>query len=385
MAVEETTSGIVSLEAVMTDDPFGFEETAAAATKTTATEKTDFFVKGEEDSSLKDNENKTSKEDNDGENPKGTTSSREKQPDGDQKSDSTEKGYHRQLKKLFGDSIQTVVQVKDGNEVEVPIEEVDLDEESFTELVQQQMALEKEKITAGKLVVDGATELTKALINIEQKGGNITELLEHKRDFVDPLNDIDLTTTEGQKQALSLYLEATGQDARQIKAQVILAESEGTLEDEARDAEAALRNAMTNAAKAEEQKIDDAVKLAKERMKVYKKAFRENLDRFELNEASKTRLVEFATKQGEDKKFDLDRKLAEARRDPEKAVELALWLEDRDEYIRQITNKKVTETKQGTFLKLGVVAANKKTGDLDFTNKNNNDKEVGKNNVEFFD
>jgi hypothetical protein len=372
-------SGIIQLDALSSDDPFGFEpdnlSDGGDASDTPPFLNLDDdddpepapAGAGEPGASSLNNGNEP-----DGDEPGGsddgegiTNQNRGKQtpkPDIDQTASDR---YRQQLKKL---KITSVVQTVDDQDVETPIDDIDITEEVFTDLIQAYIAEETERSSKDKVSTKGLSDLTKKIIEIESHGGNPTSVLQYQQAYVDPLDQLDLDSTEGQRGVVALFMQANGKDQEDIAARLRLYEEQGSLAEKAVEFEAKMRQAVADHAEKQVQLAVEQEKAYKESLKTYKKTFKESLDtKFQLNDTVKNRLVDFATKPGEGNRFNFDVQLMEARKNPELAAELALWLEDREEYIRQISNAAVTKTLTSTAQKIGTIRLKRKDDKVDPT------------------
>lgn len=269
----------------------------------------------------------------------------------------TSKIYHDALKSMFGDSISHIIQQdEEGNDVEVALEEVVLDKELFEAIVESKMADLKSDLSKDKISVEGVSDLTKDLIEIDKNGGNITELLQVKRDYSDPLDQLDITTVEGQRLAIYLRKKSKGAEDEEIEALIRTWEADGILEEKAIAAESELRAAIQQQVEMTKRNAEEKVKRQKEIMRSYKKDIRESLDEFQLNDAVKNKVTLLATKTDERGRFEIDKAYDEARSNPKTAARLALFLLDEDEYIKQVTTEAVQKTKLNTAKKIRVVA-----------------------------
>jgi hypothetical protein len=81
--------------------------------------------------------------------------------------------YKKALKETWGaDSISTIVQIVDGEEVEVSIDDIDLDEETFKLINQAKIDELKEEAVKDKISSEGVSDFTKKLIEIDKNGGD---------------------------------------------------------------------------------------------------------------------------------------------------------------------------------------------------------------------
>lgn len=248
--------------------------------------------------------------------------------------------YKKTLKSMFGNSITHLVQEdEEGNEQEIPIEDVVITEEIFQDIVDSKFSEIKEEASKDKISTKGVSDFTKKLVEIDRNGGDIKELLKVKEDFSDPLENIDITTEEGQIQAIYLRMLAGGQDEDTIRRLIESYRSEGSLEEIGLKAQEELRAAIDQQLEKARQEAEDNKKLRKEKVKEYKKDLKENLKKeFELNDNIVNKVVTLATKEDEHGRFEMDRLYYAVRENPEQAHALALWLLDRGLYDKQITN-----------------------------------------------
>lgn len=269
------------------------------------------------------------------------------------------------LKSLFGEEVETlIVPNEDGEDVEVPLDEFDLDEESFKEIIKNKIEAEKEAASEGKISVDGVDEFTKSLIELSKKGGDVRELLEYKAAYTDPLDQLDLSTKEGQREAIALYLRGRQETEDEIQIRLDAYESKGLLESKAKEFDSQIRESIKNLTEQRKREAEEIALQKKEQLKSYKKEFAEGLSKnFQLNDKSKAKLVDMATKATKDGKYEMDTIYQQMRANPEEAAMLALWFTDREEFVRQITSKKVKEEQLKTANKIRL-SGKKKSSDI---------------------
>ena len=259
------------------------------------------------------------------------------------------------LKSAFG--ITTVTEEdEDGNEVEVSIDDIDVDNETFQKLVEQELAFRKEEASKGKISADGLSDHTKKLIEIEHNGGDTLKLLQIKEAYSDPLSQLDLTTKQGQIDAIYLRQKSKGATDKEVSILLKGLEAEGILEEEAFNAEAELKAIIDKTFEDERIKSEKLAAEREEQAKKFKKDFREKLsEKFTLNDTLKNKLVTALTKKGEDGKYQLDQAYLRAMSNPDVATELVLFLTDREEFIKQVSTKEVQKAKMETARKLKIV------------------------------
>lgn len=246
------------------------------------------------------------------------------------------------------------IETEDG---EVPINELEVDEELFSAIVEEQKRLRQEKFQQQS--VEGVSDFTKKLIEIEKNGGSVADAINAFQTVKEPLSQIDTSTVEGKKAVIYMQLKAQNQDESDIKRLIRSYEQDGLLDEKAEIAETALNNAYE---KYLEKLNDDAIernRLAAEALKKYTSDFKQEIkNTFELNDSMTKKITEAATKRNKEGRYELDTMYNEYRKDPKKAAELALFLFNKDEYIKQVTNKVKVENNISTFKKLNLVKKN---------------------------
>lgn len=276
------------------------------------------------------------------------------------KSSDTSTFYKTALRKLFGEAIETLTIEEDGEDVDVSLEDLDIDEDYFQEIVQAKYDLDKQEELEGKVDLSGVSDFVKKIIDIDKNGGKISDLLEMKEAYTDPLSNLNFEDPNDQKEAIFLRYKAKNNLAdEEITAIIQGFEKNGNLKEKALAAKEEVETAITKAAEKREQEAIQLKEKAAEDEKEYKKKMKNALSSYELKDSVKEKLVNISTKRGENGVYELDKIYSEAVADPEKAAEIALYFLDRDEFLAQVSSKKVNEEKLSTARKLKITG-NKK-------------------------
>ena len=298
------------------------------------------------DSSLKDEKNIAEDSNEDGE---------KKVSEKQETTTEVSEQYRQTLKSVFGIN-KITIEDEDGNEVEKTIDEMDVDMETFQELVEKELAYRKEEANKNKISIEGISERTKKLIEIEQKGGDIMKLLKIEETYSEPLSGLDLTTQQGQVDAIYLRRKATGLSDKEINILIKGYVAEGILEEEALQAQSELKAIIDQEYEKEKERTEKELIKREEHLKRFKKDFRDKLsEKFTLNDNMTNKLVTTLTKKSDDGKYYLDDAYLEAMGNPETATELVLFLTDREEFLKQITAKAVHKNQLETAKKLKIV------------------------------
>lgn len=284
-----------------------------------------------------------------------STKEEESEEEEDNKDDEESVRHRALLKEMFGDFGPITIDGEDGEPVEVTIDDIKIDKDTFTYLVKQKMAYEKEQAQTGKVSVDGLSDITKAMIEVEHNGGDVRNLLGIRQKFYDPISQIDTSTEEGKEEMIALRLKAKNVDPEEIEATIAGHKARGTFEKAAENAEAELKALINRALENEKEKARLEAEQREEDKKVYKKTLKDSLKRFELNDKVISKIVDIATQVDQTGNYEIDRVYSEVIKDPSKAADLTLFLLDKEEYDRQVSNKKVLEAKvdQITAIRLG--------------------------------
>ena len=263
-------------------------------------------------------------------------------------------------------------EAEDGTEI--PFDEVDIDEETFIDIFKQKLDEEKTKLNEGKVSVEGVSEFTKKLIEIEKNGGNVQQALESYQMYKHPLDGLDLSREEDQQAAVYLKFQAAGLKDKEIIDVIKAYKSNGELEDKANEAKLELDSAFEQQLSALNQEAIDRKTQQKEALKTYRNDLGENLKTFEVNDTYRRKLLDIASKEDTNGRFELDNIYSEKRRNPKEAAELVLFLTDKEEYIKQVTKEVVRERDLGTMKKLKLVTKGAKSSIKIDTKEDNKDK-----------
>ena len=259
------------------------------------------------------------------------------------------------LKNTFGD-LGVIEQEIEGEVVEFSIDDIEMDSETFESLVAQKIEQEREAAQSGKISVEGISDITKAMIEVDKNGGDLGQLLNVKQSYYDPLSQIDTTTDQGKMEMVALRLSAQGLSPDQVEIQLSGIKAKGILDEVAEKAEAELKALMNQAIENEKQKAQTQALALQEERKKYKSNLKQSLSNFQLKDTVKNKVVEMATKIDEKGVYEIDKLYGEAMKDPDKAAKLTLFLLDEKEYEAQITDKKITAEKINQLGRLKLVA-----------------------------
>lgn len=268
-----------------------------------------------------------------------------------------------------------VFEDEEGNEI--PLSEANLTSEELGDVVDNLIKDKLKDSNKDKVSTKGISDFTKKLIEIENNGGNVKQALESYEKFKAPMDELDISTVEGQYEAIYLTLEAKGLSEKDIKSLIESYDDKGELEERAKKAKEDLDEAFEK----QMQSINDKAAKKKQEwqdfIKKYSTDIKEELDAsFELNDTIKKKIVNLASKENAEGKYDLDKIYNDVRRDPKKAAKLALFLFDIEEYNKQVSNQQVDANNRRTFSKMRLSRSNSTPSSSGHIQKRRTKKEV---------
>jgi len=227
----------------------------------------------------------------------------------------------------------------------------------------------------GKVEAEGISDFTKKLIEIEKNGGNVVEALKVYQTIQNPLQSIDISEEKGQIQVLRMYHEARGEDEDTIDTIIAGYKAKGVLDEKAEKTKIILEEAASKRLEAINQQAIDNENARKQAIVEYKKNLKEELKQYEINETFTKKILDAATKEGNDKRYEIDNIYNEKRRNPKEAAELAFFLFNKEEYLKQKTKEAVTKVKVNTATKFKFTkGAN--TDSLEYHNRKQKDDDL---------
>lgn len=277
------------------------------------------------------------------------------------------------LKLILGEDFTTIVrQNDDGEEVEVSLEDIELTPDVVAEIITAKHQMDLEASKKDFISTKGVSELGKSLIEIDKRGGDITELLRVKQSIFDPLENLDLGTLAGQKQALLIRLQASNTPQEDIELLISAYETKGILEEKANTAANEIKDYFKRLVEEEKQQTLDAEEARNKLLKDYTKDLKTSLSNsFELKPEVQDKIVKSSTKRDDNGNYEIDAIYNQWRNDPSKTALLSLFLLDNEEYNNQVSKKKRITDKLENASKLGVIKLGRKSTDKD-NNKNTN-------------
>lgn len=268
--------------------------------------------------------------------------------------------------------------VLDTPDGEVSFEDLEMTPENFLMLMQYNNEAFAQKLTHNTVTTDGMSDFTKSLINIEKNGGNVAEALRIYQEVKEPLAGIDLDNPNHQAQVCLLRLEQNGITGEEARDLVEVYASKGVLKQKAEEFKGQLEDAFNNYVKEEERRAIEEEQRYQETIKNYRTNLRQtfkSLEDFKLSDSHIKKLVNLATTELPDGKFELDTLIDLTRSNPVDAAELVLFLTDKEEFIRVKSKRLLDEQNKNTLKKISIIPKGKSNIDLGGKSKRSTDNE----------
>lgn len=264
--------------------------------------------------------------------------------------ESTTSIYRDIVKELF-EGYDTIIVEEEGEEVEKSLDDIDLDKETFLDMVKSKFEEIETKANEGKVTVTDVSDLTKKIIDIDKSGGNVKEALEVYETFQDPTKDLDLSIESDQEQMIIYKERLIGTSDEQIAKKLKFFKYDESLEEEAVQAKKFLDTEAKKRLDAIEENAVKQREFEKEALKKYRKDLSSSLDSFELKPSYKKHLLDISSKKNEEGRYELDDLYSKVRANPEESAELILFLANKEEYLKQklkpeLINKQVETQKK---------------------------------------
>lgn len=249
--------------------------------------------------------------------------------------------------------------IDDIGDMEITVDDkpVDLssvtDEDEILDIVEGIVKSQRENLLKDKVDTSSMSDLMRRMIEVDKAGGDVASLLDAYRKLQEPVDNADLTTREGQLEIIRHYYKTLGMSDEDIKDNMELMEGKDDdyVEAKARKFDSVIKDRMGDLVEREKERAEKRKKEVMEMMRAYKKGLRSAVSaRFQLSDNMVSKAVDFVTKAiDKDGRVGIDVAYTNAIKDPSTAADLVLFLMNRDEYLKQVTNKSNMEVKRNVI------------------------------------
>lgn len=258
---------------------------------------------------------------------------------------------------------------EDGSEV--TINDLDLTQEDvFFNVIATVIEGQKEELQKDKIDVGQVSDFTKKLIQADKAGANIVDILKQYDQVTAPIEKLDIDNKADQVRIIRHYVDLLGLPKEEADEfyKGIISKGEEYIEAKAIKYKSELDKKMDSiiqerTRQAAEQKAKDI-----EDFKRYKKSLKSAFqEKYQLNDNMVSKALDFSLKSIEGKPgvSKAHERVREMLMNPEEAPDLIMFLMNPDEFIKQKSNKVVSEEKKRIFKMVSHTSKDKKVSPVD--------------------
>ena len=238
---------------------------------------------------------------------------------------------------------------------ETPLEDVVINKEMLIAIIKSNQDEKLKSIKETSVNVEGVSDFTKQLIDIEKHGGNVAKAIETYQSIKDPIETIDLETPIGQKAMCYLRLQSQGIDEPTAKDLIKSYEFQGILEEKAYASKEQLDRAFE--ASIEQQRLDaiEEDKAFKASLKNYRVSLDNVLKDRAYSDTHRKKLLDIATKLDGKGEVQLDSLLDDFRRNPINAADLLLFVSDKEGYLKKSAEEVLKAERKSTLKTVNII------------------------------
>lgn len=276
---------------------------------------------------------------------------------------STNSEYKTFLKDLISEGLLDDIEAFETEEGQVSFEDMDIDRETLLSIIKNSQDEKLKTVKETSIDVNGVSEFTKKLIEIEKHGGNVQQALDTYESIKRPIDTIDMETPLGQKAMCYLRLQAQGIDETTAKDLIKSYEYAGTLEEKALAAKEQLNSAFEQSIEQQKQIAIDEELAFKQSLKTYRVSLDNVLKDQNLSDTHRRKMLDIATKLDDSGEVELDRLLDDFRKNPVNAVDLLLFITDKEGFIKKKAEVALKEERKSTLRTVNIIPKGR-TGSL---------------------
>lgn len=255
-------------------------------------------------------------------------------------------------------------------EIMVDDEPVDLskltDEEQILDILESVVKSQRDDMMRDKVDTSTMSDFMRKLIEVDKAGGNVSNLVSSYQRLSAPIENLDLSDKADQLAIIKHYYKMLGMSDEDIRDNMEMIESkeDDFIEARARKFSGIINDRMLAMADDEKRKAEERRKEAVERMKSYRKSLRTSIgNSFQLSDNMIGKAVDFVTKTVDNEgHVAIDKAYMDMIRDPEQAADLVLFLMNKEEFLRQKTNKARMDVNKNVIKLVSSSRINRKGG-----------------------
>lgn len=258
------------------------------------------------------------------------------------------------------------------NDIELMVDDKPIDlseiknEDDLVDILEGLIKTRDEDMMKDKVDTSGMSDLMKRLMEVDRAGGNTSMLIETYQKLQAPVDGVDLDTKQGQLSVIYHYYKMKGLSDEDIKDNIEMMEAKGDdfIEAKANKFNSVIKEEMDKRIEEEKENAEKRKAEMVEQMKSYKKNIKESIKKsYQVKDGIVAKAVDFVTKPVNKRgNTAIDMAYMEAIKNPEKAADLIMFLMNKEEFLKQKTNKVGMETKKSV---INVLRQNKRDNKAD--------------------
>jgi len=237
---------------------------------------------------------------------------------------------------------------------ETSISEIeDLDEDTFFEIIKAQKEENEKDISSNYINKSELDEISLEVIEISKNGGDISNVLKIKEQFINPLESYDLNEEDHQEELVrQMYsMENKALSSKQIDSLIQSDKVDLELETKATNFANKLKDSFKETLRQQKQATYDNKQKQEDDTKKLKKDLREEFKNLGYDKPAFTSpLIDKATS-----KEGFDQEIKSLREDPKMLAEFLIWKSNPEEYRKNIASKEIKKEQVGTARKLNLL------------------------------
>lgn len=278
--------------------------------------------------------------------------------DGNRSDDIKNIAYHRIINELckrnvLSDLRDIRFQADDGSEV--GFDDIDMsDDDSFVDMLSTIITNQRESMLQDKIDVGSISEFTKKLIQADKAGANVLDILKQYDRINAPLENLNPEDKQDQLKIIRHYVNMLGlpKDEADEFYNGIVSKGDDYIEAKAVKYKSELDKKMNDLIEERTKAAEEKKKRDADDFKQYKKALKTAIqNQYQLSENMVAKAMDFVL--GASKSNPSITKLNDKVRimltTPDLAPDLIMFLMDPDEFVRQKSNKKVSDEKKKIY------------------------------------
>lgn len=239
------------------------------------------------------------------------------------------------------------VLIEDENGKEVKLSEMEnLDEDTFLLIQEDQEKATKEDLETNYLSIKDIDDRKKTLTEIILKGGDLKQIFQSEANlnqYLNPFEGQDLNNERVQETVYRNYLSKKGTDPEVIELALDKAKKDLTLDSKVNDIVTNYNKAFDDYVKKQNATLEEVQKEEKQKETEYKKNLQKVLKEREIKDNDIKKYVDIATKKTAEGDFVIDTLYDKAMQNPEDAVDLIAFLDNKEKFLEQYTAKAKTQ------------------------------------------